>query len=83
MGKRLTRFVEYLKTLEHQQILVCTHGGCLAYLITILQEQPLSMMPEYKHHNTGLCVFEFDGERFHLKVQDDISHLTERNIKLK
>lgn len=75
MGERLGRFAEYLKTLEHRHILVCTHGGCMAYLMAILQEQPLSAMPQYKHHNTGLCMFEFDGDKFHLKIQDDISHL--------
>ena len=75
MGERLTRVKDYLKTLEHQHVLVCTHGGCMAYLMAILQDQPLSAMPQYKHHNTGLCLFEFDSNKFHLKAQDDISHL--------
>jgi probable phosphoglycerate mutase len=75
MGDRLGGFVDYLKTLDDKKVLVCTHGGCLAYLMAILQGQPLSAMPQYKHHNTGLCVFEYDGTNFHLKVQDDISHL--------
>lgn len=75
MGNRLGVFVDYLKTLNDKKVLVCTHGGCLAYLMAILQGQPLSAMPQYKHHNTGLCVFEYDGTNFHLKVQDDTSHL--------
>lgn len=75
MGERLGRFVDYLKTLSHQNILVCTHGGCMAYLMAILQEQPLSAMPQYKHHNTGLCLFELKNDKFQLKIQDDISHL--------
>jgi probable phosphoglycerate mutase len=75
MGDRLSIFVDYLKTLNDKKVLVCTHGGCLAYLMTILQGQPLSTMPQYKHHNTGLCVFEYDGTNFHLKLQDDTSHL--------
>ncbi|MBL4650549.1 MAG: histidine phosphatase family protein [Aureispira sp.] len=75
MGNRLGIFVAYLKTLNDQKVLVCTHGGCLAYLMAILQGQPLSAMPQYKHHNTGLCIFEYDGTNFHLKLQDDISHL--------
>lgn len=76
MGDRLGIFVDYLKTLKDQKVLVCTHGGCLAYLMAILQGQALSAMPQYKHHNTGLCVFEYDGTRFHLKLQDDTSHLS-------
>lgn len=75
MGNRLASFVAHLKTLNDQKVLVCTHGGCLAYLMAILQGQPLSAMPQYKHHNTGLCVFEYDGTNFHLKLQDDTSHL--------
>ena len=75
MGQRLGRVVDYFKTLKHKNVLVCTHGGCMAYLMALLQEQPLSAMPQYKHHNTGLCLFEFDGEQFHLKLQDDITHL--------
>lgn len=75
MGERLSQFVAHLKTLNHQHILVCTHGGCMAYLMAILQEQPLSAMPQYRHKNTGLCIFEFDGTKFHLQLQDDISHL--------
>jgi len=77
MQKRLKLFVEDLKQLQHQHVLVCTHGGCMAYLMAILQDQPLSAMPNYKHRNTGLCIFEFhrDADKFELQVQDDISHL--------
>lgn len=75
MQERLLKVIEYFKSLEDKQILVCTHGGCLAYLMTLLQEQPLSTMPEYKHQNTGLCVFQYDGSKFHLLLQDDTSHL--------
>lgn len=75
MGNRLGSFVAYLKTLKDQKVLICTHGGCLAYLMAILQGQPLSAMPQYRHKNTGLCIFKYDGTHFHLKLQDDISHL--------
>lgn len=75
MGNRLSGFVNYLKTLDDQKVLICTHGGCLAYLMAILQGQALSDMPKYKHQNTGLCIFKYDGTDFHLKLQDDISHL--------
>lgn len=75
MGSRLGRFVNYLKGLNNEYVLVCTHGGCMAYLMAILQGQPLSAMTRYRHQNTGLCLFEFDGDKFHLKVQDDVSHL--------
>ena len=77
MGKRLGAFVDYLCTLEHDNILVCTHGGCLAFLMAILQKQPLSAMTQYKHQNTGLCLFEYhkDKDEFELLLRDDTSHL--------
>jgi broad specificity phosphatase PhoE len=75
MGERLNRVVNYIKTLKHKNILICTHGGCMAYLMTILQDLPLSDMPKFRHHNTGLCLFEYNGKQFHLKKQDDIAHL--------
>lgn len=78
MGERLTRVANYLKTLNEKHVLICTHGGCLAYLMAILQGKPLSAMPQYKHHNTGLCVFELKGNTFQLKLQDDTSHLKDQ-----
>lgn len=75
MQERLHRFVRQLLARSEKKILVCTHGGCLSFLMTILQQEPLSAMPQYKHHNTGLCKFDFDGERFHLQLRDDVSHL--------
>ncbi|MCH2021081.1 MAG: histidine phosphatase family protein [Saprospiraceae bacterium] len=75
MGERLGSFAGYLKTLKCDDILICTHGGCMAFLLAILQDQPLSEMINYKHQNTGLCLFNFDGNKFHLRIQDDISHL--------
>ena len=76
MQARLHRFVHQLIARPEKKILVCTHGGSLAFLMTILQQEPLSKMPQYKHHNTGLCKFHFNGEGFELQIQDDISHLT-------
>lgn len=75
MGDRLSLFVQNLQQLEASKILICTHGGALAFLMTILQNQPLSAMPEYRHHNTGLCKFDYDGEGFQLLLQNDTSHL--------
>lgn len=77
MQGRLIQFTNYIKTLAGENLLVCTHGGCLAFLMAILQNQPLSAMPNYKHHNTGLCVFEYhtSEDKFELLLQDDISHL--------
>jgi probable phosphoglycerate mutase len=75
MQSRLHKFLSHLITLPQKRLLICTHGGTLAFLMTIFQELPLSRMPEFKHRNTGLCKFHFDGTQFHLELRDDLSHL--------
>ena len=75
MGQRLQRVVQYFRSLKAKQVLVCTHGGCLGFLMALLQDLPLSEMPTFRHHNTGHCVFEYDGHKFHLLKQDDLTHL--------
>lgn len=74
MQERLHRWLQQVRSLPHSHLLICTHGGVLAFLMTILKNEPLSQMPLYRHRNTGLCHFFFDGEDFELKLQDDCSH---------
>jgi phosphoserine phosphatase len=79
MGNRLGLFVEELSKKKHENILITTHGGALAFLMAILQKEPLSAMAGYKHSNTGLCRFEYKNHNFELITHDDVSHL--KNIK--
>jgi len=67
--------LDRLCALPQQELLICTHGAVLAFLMTILRSEPLSKMPEYRHRNTGLCKFFFDGAVFHLQIRDDVAHL--------
>lgn len=77
MQARLQPFLDYLKGLQHlERLLVCTHGGTLGFLMTLLQGQPLSAMPDYKHHNTGLTIFDYDGTAFKLLTYNDTQHLS-------
>lgn len=80
MQQRLSQFIAYIKTLTVDKVLVCTHGGCLGFLMAILQNQPLSAMPQYKHGNTNLCLFEYDAlqDKFELIKRDDSSHLPQK-----
>jgi broad specificity phosphatase PhoE len=75
MKERLSIFLNILPTFAENKILICTHGATLAFLMTILQNQALSLMPSYKHNNTGLCKFLFDGTSYSLQLQDDLKHL--------
>lgn len=75
MEERLRLFLQILPTFTENKILICTHGATLAFLMTILQNQPLSEMPRYKHNNTGLCKYIYDGSNYSLQLQDDLKHL--------
>jgi probable phosphoglycerate mutase len=75
MSQRLRLFLNTIPTFSENKILICTHGATLAFIMTILQNQPLSEMPAYKHRNTGLCKFLFDGSNYSLQLQDDLKHL--------
>ncbi len=76
MQRRLLPFVEHLHTLTDDCVLVCSHGGTLGFLIPMLLGEPLSRMPAYKHHNTGLDVFDYTQGTFTLLKQNDIAHHT-------
>ena len=75
LADRLIPFVEEIKQSEHQSVLVCTHGRTLRVLMCLLLEKPVSAMDEFDHQNTGLYVLRFDGNKFSLDLENDISHL--------
>lgn len=78
MQQRLQPFLAALQEAHQagiQQLLVCSHGGTLGFIMTLLQGEPLSAMPQYKHHNTGLTVFDYDGATFRLLEYNHTEHL--------
>lgn len=76
MQARLQPFVEELNQLEHQTILICSHGGTLGFLLPMLLGDPLSTMPDYKHYNTGLDIFEYENRQYKMLLQNDRTHLS-------
>jgi probable phosphoglycerate mutase len=75
MHNRLQKFMELLPSFPEKKILICTHGATLGFLMTMLQNEPLSLMPNYKYHNTGLCKFIYDGKNYNLLLNNDLEHL--------
>lgn len=66
-----------LKTNPAQSpILVCMHGRALRVLMCTLLNTPLHQMENYKHHNTGLYIVEYNGQEFVLKTANNTEHLT-------
>ncbi|MFM2266601.1 MAG: hypothetical protein RL757_41 [Bacteroidota bacterium] len=81
VAKRLEPFVEFLKTVDAQNLLVCTHGRTMLCLLVMLQNEPIENMQNYKHANTGLYILHRIGEDFHIEVQNSTQHLFKKKIE--
>ncbi len=75
LAARLTDFIAWIKTRLEQNILIATHGRTLRAFICLLKQEPLKNMDRYDHFNTGLVLAVFDGEKFEMELENDISHL--------
>lgn len=75
MGARLERFIETLRQRPEELILICSHGRAMCGLVTLMMGQPIDMMNEHRHSNTGLWLAEQRGGSFHFTLQNDRSHL--------
>jgi phosphoserine phosphatase len=73
---RVSKIVDYLKD-NHagQNVLMCTHGRTLLCLLTILKNEPLNKMNQYKHQNTCLYKAHFVDGEFHFELENDVRHL--------
>lgn len=82
LAHRLSQFISHLRERKEKQILVCSHGRAMRCLSCLLLEVPVEQMDNYKHHNTGLYVFRYEGERFHLELENDIRHLKSAGLEI-
>lgn len=64
-----------LKNTHEKTVLVCMHGRALKSFICLLLNVPLLNMDNYQHQNTCLYQLDFDGEKFELVIENDVSHL--------
>lgn len=75
LANRLIPFVDEIKNSTHTNILACTHGRTLRVLLCLLLDKPIAAMDEFDHQNTCLYHLAFDGNKFELLKQNDITHL--------
>jgi broad specificity phosphatase PhoE len=66
-----------LKNTHENTVLICMHGRALKSFVCLLLNEPLLKMDSYQHQNTCLYQFDYDGEKFELLAQNDVSHLDE------
>jgi len=71
--KKALEFI--LKNTHERTVLVCMHGRALKSFICLLLNVPLLNMDKYQHQNTCLYQLDFDGEKFELVIENDVSHL--------
>ena len=72
---RLGHFLEHIKTIGEDYILVCSHGRAMRAMLTLLKDEHPREMEKYKHHNTALWKTTFDGQRFLVFAENDTQHL--------
>ena len=76
LQQRQKKALEYiLKNTHEKTVLVCMHGRALKSFICLLLNVPLFNMDNYQHQNTCLYQLDFDGEKFELVIENDVSHL--------
>ena len=56
---------------------MCMHGRALRILLCSVLGVSLKNMDDFKHHNLGLYVLDFDGNNFSLETYNSIDHLPE------
>jgi probable phosphoglycerate mutase len=75
LAERILKFIDMLKTMPYNNVLVCTHGRTLVAMMAILQGKPLGESTRFKHNNTCLYkVHYLDGE-FMFEIENDTRHL--------
>lgn len=72
---RLGEFIENLRKLNANKILICTHGRTMRAFLTLLLDMAPRYMEEFNHVNTGLYVVEMKEKGSKLLVKNDIQHL--------
>jgi broad specificity phosphatase PhoE len=72
---RQSAFVQYLKQQTDECVLIAMHGRALKCFLCNLLELPLSEMDSFEHRNLCLYVLEFDGNKFSIIKNCDITHL--------
>jgi probable phosphoglycerate mutase len=74
LSDRCTRFISYIKTLQQNKVLICSHGRTLRCLMCLMKGQHLREMENYGHHNVGLFQAEYNSGQFRFLLENDVSH---------
>ncbi len=82
LRERLLRFLVFLERRAESIVLICSHGRAMRGLVCLMQELELKDMGKFRHANTGLYLAEWDTERYHFHLENDLKHLAELEPKV-
>ncbi|MFN3403628.1 MAG: histidine phosphatase family protein [Cytophagaceae bacterium] len=60
---------------EESTILICMHGRAIRILLSTLMDHDLSCMEQFDHHNLGLYILNYSGEKFSIEKANCMEHL--------
>lgn len=75
MAERLSRFLQILRELPQQKILICSHGRSMCGLVTLMMGEHIGEMYKHSHSNTGLWLAKPQGEHYRFLLRDNTRHL--------
>ncbi|HEX5625168.1 MAG TPA: histidine phosphatase family protein [Saprospiraceae bacterium] len=80
LSLRLWSFIEEIEKADFQTALISTHGRTLRAMICMLKKQPLSLMEQVRHHNTGLYLTTYKHPEWAIQLENDLLHLTQKLV---
>lgn len=60
---------------EEENILICMHGRAMRILLCHLLGESIGNMENYKHHNLGLYILDYENGKYSIAESNVISHL--------
>lgn len=75
LSTRQRLFIDYLKTLDPGNFLICSHGRAIRALLCNLTGRPLTNMDDFPHRNVGLYRLSFVDPYWEIKDFNRTDHL--------
>ncbi len=79
---RQAPFINLLKEMEFQKVLVCSHGRSIRVLMCAITNTPLKDMDDFSHYNTCLYKVIMEHDKFSVELANNKDHLSDSLIQL-
>ena len=75
LHQRQLPFIEKLRLLPQNKILICSHGRSIRAMLCALTNKPISIMDDFPHLNTTLYKLSYRDSEFHIDLFNNTDHL--------